>query len=180
MISFYKIDGGFFYVLYGNILTAFHGKAEDVRKMAQRMWKRPDLEELAEGLNGIPAVDGDAVVTVTVEIGVDCLNAELPCIDFLADHGAGVEVAVVAWLSDSITDTQGRFSACYPLDRELYQWDEIEDEGDEDDEGEEDEEYEEEDFDFDVLEYLEYREKDDSWFDDYPDWLRAWEDNGFR
>ena len=47
---------------------------------------------------------------------------------------------------------------------------------DEEDDEEEDEEY----FDFDPLDYLEYREDHDSWFDACPDWLQAWEHNGFR
>ena len=47
---------------------------------------------------------------------------------------------------------------------------------DEEDDEEDDEEY----FDFDPLDYLECREEYDSWFDAYPDWLQAWEHNGFR
>ena len=81
---------------YGDILVAFHGKAKNLQKLAQLVWKRPDLEELADGLNGIHAVDGDAASTITVNLGIDCLNAELPCIDFLANHGSGVEIAVIA------------------------------------------------------------------------------------
>lgn len=146
---------------YGDILVAFHGKAKNLQKLAQLVWKRPDLEELADGLNGIHAVDGDAASTITVNLGIDCLNAELPCIDFLANHGSGVEIAVIAWLYDSITDTRAKYSVFYPLDRELYE--------DEEDDEEDDEEY----FDFDPLDYLEYREDHDSWFDAYPDWLQA-------
>lgn len=153
---------------YGDILVAFHGKAKNLQRLAQLVWKRPDLEELADGLNGIHAVDGDAASTITVNLGIDCLNAELPCIDFLANHGSGVEIAVIAWLYDSITDTRAKYSVFYPLDRELYE--------DEEDGEENDEEY----FDFDPLDYLEYREDHDSWFDAYPDWLQAWEHNGFR
>ena len=148
---------------YGDILVAFHGKAKNLQRLAQLVWKRPDLEELADGLNGIHAVDGDAASTITVNLGIDCLNAELPCIDFLANHGSGVEIAVIAWLYDSITDTRAKYSVLYPLDRELYE--------EEEDDEEEDEEY----FDFDPLDYLEYREDHDSWFDAYPDWLQAWE-----
>lgn len=106
---------------YGDILVAFHGKAKNLQKLAQLVWKRPDLEELADGLNGIHAVDGDAASTITVNLGIDCLNAELPCIDFLANHGSGVEIAVIAWLYDSITDTRAKYSIFYPLDRELYE-----------------------------------------------------------
>ena len=106
---------------YGDILVAFHGKAKNLQRLAQLVWKRPDLEELADGLNGIHAVDGDAASTITVNLGIDCLNAELPCIDFLANHGSGVEIAVIAWLYDSITDTRAKYSVLYPLDRELYE-----------------------------------------------------------
>ena len=53
---------------YGDILVAFHGKAKNLQKLAQLVWKRPDLEELADGLNSIHAVDGDAASTITVNL----------------------------------------------------------------------------------------------------------------
>lgn len=92
----------------------FHGKAEDLRKLT------PEAE-----------------ITIHVSLFNDPLWYELPCIDFLTNHSPGVEIAVEARISDSITDMAGRFSQFYPLDREFDEYDEDE----EDDEDEYDEDY---------------------------------------
>ena len=118
--------------LYGRITALFHGKAEDLRKLAPLVWDKPELEELKEQLKIDPALAPDTETTIHVHLYNDPLWYELPCIDFIADRSPSVEIAVAASISDSITDEEGRYSKFYPLDREFYEDDE--DDGDDEDE----------------------------------------------
>lgn len=132
---------------YGDITAMFHGKAEDLRKLAPLVWDKPDLKELKELLQINPELAPEAEITIHVSLFNNPLWYELPCIDFLANHSPGVEIAVVARISNSITDMAGRCSQFYPLDREFDEYDEDE----EDDEDEYDEDY-------DAMNYVDYIE----------------------
>ena len=109
---------------YGDIIAMFYGKAEDLRKLAPLVWDKPDLKELKELMQINPELAPEAEITIHVSLFNDPLWYELPCIDFLANHSPGVEIAVVARISDSITDMAGRCSQFYPLDREFDEYDE--------------------------------------------------------
>lgn len=79
------------------------------------------LNEQKEQLKIDPALAPDAETTIHVLLYNDPLWYELPRIDFIADRSPGVEVAVAARISDSITDEESRYSKFYPLIREFYE-----------------------------------------------------------
>lgn len=121
---------------YGTITALFHGKAENLRKLAPLVWDKPELEELKEQLQVDPALAPEAETTLRIEFFSGSLCWELPCIDMIANRCPNVEIAVAARISDSITDGEGRYSTFYPLDRKFYEDDE--EDGEEEDDGEED------------------------------------------
>lgn len=105
---------------YGDLKAAFHGKAEDLRKLAPLVWSNSELNELQKQLSVPSELAPEDEATITVSLFCDVFCYELPCIEFLSNKCPNVEIAVAARIAHSITDIQVPCSTFYPLGRSVY------------------------------------------------------------